>query len=263
MRSPGGETSRAKGRRGRRVLWAGLAGGALLASGLLLVDGIVVSGDSQVTTPSTPPALPVGAGAQPTDVGHGREPGAVPSTVVAIGDSIMDGHGVGETDSWPALLAQSGRWQLQNLASDGTGFVTVGDDGETFADQAVVAEGLNPSIVIVAASSNDLGQDDSAVQSTADSVFQRLRTALPLAKIVAVSAAWGSTPLPEQLVRFNQIVSDASASVGGAYIDIGQLFLDHPELMQADDTHPTVDGQNLLAETIGRQLTVDQIAAIP
>ena len=46
--------------------------------------------------------------------------------VVAIGDSIMEGHGLDPSDAWPALLAKQNGWRLTNLASDGSGFATVG-----------------------------------------------------------------------------------------------------------------------------------------
>lgn len=170
----------------------------------------------------------------------------------------MDGHGVGAKDAWPELLARAQGWRLTDLASDGSGFVTVGDNGGTFVDQANVAEQMSPAIVIVSASSNDLGQSDADVADATAGVLHDLRTALPTAEIIAVSSAWGSTPLPDQLTQFNAALSDASTSIGGVYVDIGQPLLDHPELMQDDDTHPNIDGQNLLAATVEQQLVADQ-----
>ena len=58
--------------------------------------------------------------------------------MVAIGDSIMEGHGLDPGQAWPALLAQEYGWRLTNLASDGSGFVTPGNNGDTFADQVAV-----------------------------------------------------------------------------------------------------------------------------
>ncbi|GAA1002291.1 hypothetical protein GCM10009563_33730 [Subtercola frigoramans] len=166
----------------------------------------------------------------------------------------MDGHGLNPGDAWPALVANQEGWRLTDLASDGSGFVTAGDDGTTFVDQAAVAAQMRPALVIMSASSNDLGQDSAAVSAASADVLQKLKEASPNTKIVSVSAAWGSTTLPDQLVEFNSNLEHATTDIGGTYIDIGQPFFDHPDLLQDDDTHPTIDGQNVIAGIIDQQL---------
>lgn len=176
--------------------------------------------------------------------------------VVAIGDSIMEGHGLDPADAWPALLAEQNGWRLTNLASDGSGFATVGDEGDTFADQVRVAARLHPSIVLISGSSNDLGVGDAALSKATIITVDLLRAALPNAEIIAVSPVWNDKTVPAQLTSIDADVVQAVARVGGQSVDIGQPLMDQPSLMQGDDVHPTAAGQQVLASAIAGQLTL-------
>jgi acyl-CoA thioesterase-1 len=107
--------------------------------------------------------------------------------VVAVGDSILSGHGLGPDESWVAQLALQNNFNLVNLASDGSGFVTAGDNNDTFADQIKTAIDLKADLVILSGSSNDLGQSDAAVETATEAVVTKLHTALPKAQVIAVS----------------------------------------------------------------------------
>lgn len=179
--------------------------------------------------------------------------------VVAIGDSIMEGHGLASDEAWLADLAISSAWNFTNLASDGSGFVTRGNDRDTFADQAVVAAKLHPDVIIVSASSNDLGTSDTTIDNSTMSVIQRLHAALPSAKIIAVSAIWGDTDVPSQLAAINAAMHKAAVLADGSYIDVGQPLAGRPDLMQADDVHPTAAGQRVLAASVSQALTSDDV----
>lgn len=170
--------------------------------------------------------------------------------VVAIGDSIMAGHGLSAGQSWVGTLAKQDGWKFTNLASDGSGFVRVGDAGDTFASQARVAIALHPSVVLIAGSSNDLGESNVDLAAATTATLKELRSALPSARIIAVSAVWGATSLPAQLVQINSQVQAAMAAVGGEYVDIHQPLAGHPELMQSDGIHPTAVGQHALADSV-------------
>jgi acyl-CoA thioesterase-1 len=184
-----------------------------------------------------------------------------PLTAVAIGDSIMDGHGLTEAQSWPSVLADSEGWNLTDLASDGTGYVTVGAANDTFAAQADKAVALDPDIVIVAGSSNDLGQDTTAVQQAEARLVQTISTKLPRARIVAVNTFWGDTTPPAQLADFDSVVEQSVAGSSGTYLDVGQPLAGRADLMQSDDVHPTAAGQKLLASEISDRLPDDLKAA--
>lgn len=175
--------------------------------------------------------------------------------VVAIGDSIMEGHGLDPRDAWPSLLAEDYGWRLTNLASDGSGFVTVGDNGDTFADQAAVAVRLHPSIIIVSASSNDLGEPDSMIARNTDATIRSVRAALPHTEIIVVSPVWNDTPEPDQLASIGEDLVRAGQQVRARQLDIGQPLAGQPALMQDDDVHPTAAGQQLIASTVEAALS--------
>ena len=170
--------------------------------------------------------------------------------VVAIGDSIMEGHGLSAGQAWVATIAKQDDWRFTNLASDGSGFLKPGDEGDTFADQARAAIALHPAIVILTGSSNDLGESNDALATATNATIRQLRAALPSARIIAISAVWGATAVPAQLADIDRQVQAAIAAVGGEYVNIGQPLSGHPELMQSDAVHPTAAGQQLLASSV-------------
>jgi acyl-CoA thioesterase-1 len=194
-----------------------------------------------------------------TVVEHSIVASATGPVVVAIGDSIMEGHGVGPDQAWLAVLAREDGWRFTNLASDGSGFVTVGDNGDTFSDQAAVAESLHPDVIILAGSSNDLGVDDATLDRATTAMIDRLHAALPGTQIIAVSAIWGDTVPPGQMNTIDDDVAGAVTAVGGQYVDVGQPLSDRPDLMQGDDVHPTVSGQHVFAWAIDQAATADGV----
>jgi acyl-CoA thioesterase I len=178
----------------------------------------------------------------------------VAASVVAIGDSIMDGHGVGVQESWPEVVARENGWSITDLAADGDGFVTVGDDGTTIADQVRQAIRLHPTMVILSGSSNDLGVDESTVEAATDRAVATLRAALPRAEIIAASPVWNESAFPPQLTRIATATAHAVRSAGGTVLSFADPLRGHPELMQADDVHPTVVGQRAIAALVDERL---------
>ena len=181
------------------------------------------------------------------------------TTVVAIGDSIMDGHGLDPSQAWPAVVAGYDGWRLVNLASDGAGFVTKGNDGAIFADQVTEAVELDPTMVIISGSSNDLGVPEADVQQSMVSAMDTLRQDLPHARIVAVSPVWNESEPPAELDQINTDMKAAVKAVGGTYIDIGTPLLGKPGDMQSDDVHPTSDGQLVIAADVEEGLEKSHI----
>lgn len=182
------------------------------------------------------------------------------STVVAIGDSIMDGHGLDPDQAWPAVVSQYNGWHLVNLATDGAGFVTKGDDGSIFADQVNEAVEFDPSMVILSGSSNDLGVSESDVQASMISAMHTLRHDLPHTRIVAVSPVWNESESPAQLDEINDDMESTVMSVGGVYLDIGRPLLGKAGYMQSDDVHPTADGQLAIAAAVEQRMHAARIA---
>ncbi|MHB1234533.1 MAG: SGNH/GDSL hydrolase family protein [Microbacteriaceae bacterium] len=208
--------------------------------------------------------LAVGPGSAAIGAGHTIERNIVSTSphpvVVAIGDSVMEGHGLNPDQAWMAVLARQNGWRFTNLASDGSGFVTVGDNGDTFADQAQVAEGLNPDVIILAGSSNDLGADDATIAFETTATIAALHTALPTTRIIAVSSIWGDTTAPAQLSAIDAAVQTAIAAAGGVYLDVGQPLAGQTDLMQSDDVHPTAAGQLVLAGAVEQAMSAAKLS---
>jgi acyl-CoA thioesterase-1 len=158
-------------------------------------------------------------------------------SVVAIGDSIMRGHGLTPDQAWPALMAAHDDWRLDNLACDSS------ECGGTFAGLVAQTVALHPRTVIIEGSSNDFGESNSSLMPETLAQVKELRAALPHAQIIGLSTIWGDTAVPAQLSDVDQQVRDAVTSVGGLFLDIGQPLSGHPEWMQSDDVHPTAAGQ--------------------
>jgi acyl-CoA thioesterase-1 len=177
--------------------------------------------------------------------------------VVAIGDSIMKGHGLTAAAAWPALLAATNHWSLTTLACDGAGFVKTGDDsdcGGDFSGLVSEAVALHPSLIILSGSSNDLGIDNAELRTQTLAVVSSLRAKLPHATIVGISTVWNDTAAPDQMDDINEQVRAAVRGVGGTYLDIGQPLAGHRSWLQSDDVHPTAKGQRELATVIAGAL---------
>ncbi len=219
------------------------------------------SKSSTATTKQTPTATPTTA--TPTEP---VAPQAVmaPPQVLTIGDSIMKGFGLPTSQAWPALIAAQNGWDLTTLACNGAGFLTIGstqDCGNNFPGVVVAAAALHPDIIIISGSSNDFGENNTALLDSTITALTRLRAEFPNARIIGLSTVWGDTAPPAQLAQIDTQVTQAVEQVGGTYLDIGQPLASHPELMQADDVHPTADGQLVLDAAIqGAFATAQQTA---
>jgi acyl-CoA thioesterase I len=177
------------------------------------------------------------------------------SSAVAIGDSIMDGHNLDADQAWPVIIAHDDGWSLTNLAADGDGFVAVGDDGTTFLQQVREAITLHPKLVVLSASSNDLGVSEPEVKAAMVEAVDELHAALPNAQIVGVSAIWNENDLPPQLDQMGTDLKAAVSAIGGTYLDIGNPLQGRPDLMQGGDVHPTAAGQLVVAATVQAALS--------
>jgi acyl-CoA thioesterase-1 len=236
-------------RRNKRAVAVVIAGSMLVSAAVVsvVVQSVTHGSEAHIHIDSRSAALSATTAPTTGTAEATSEPGPV---VVAIGDSIMDGHNVESSHAWPQLIGAATNWQLTDLAEDGSGFVAVGDDGSTFQDQAVEAVDLHPSMVIIAASSNDLEQDPHDVASQTMETMSYLRDQLPDARIFALNAFWGDTTPPDELGELDSDILRASEAVDADYLDIGQPLAGHPELMQFDDIHPVSKGLTVIAAAV-------------
>lgn len=198
-----------------------------------------------------------GAGGSSTSsaaAASGRPWDAAPGArVVVIGDSISGGHGLPAEQAWPAVLARTERWQLTNLSCDGAGVLTEGDtDSCASAYEGLVqrAVALRPAVVLVQASSNDLGQDQDEVDGATEQLVADVHRLLPRARVVGLSAIWNEQQPPAQLVAISAALRSAIDEDGGTYVDVGQPLRGHADWMQSDDVHPTARGQRAVLAAV-------------
>lgn len=220
---------------------------ALLATAAVLALGACAE-DSSVAAQQTPTASST---SRPWDhAAHVR--------VVVVGDSISGGHGLLESQAWPAMLADEHHWALTNLSCDGAGVAALGDDDDcasaypTLVKRAVE---LRPQVVFVQASSNDLGMDDAEIRSATNQVVADVHRRLPGARLVGLSAIWNQDAPPAQLAVITKALRKAIGREGGQFVDIGEPLRGHQDWMQSDDVHPTVAGQQAIAADVAAAFT--------
>lgn len=171
-------------------------------------------------------------------------------TVVAIGDSIVKGRGLTPAEAWPAQVARADGWRLTNLATSGAGFVKKGAGGVTFADEAAAAIPLKPSVIVIQASRNDLGEPADKVSRAITTIIDSLHASLPRTRLIAVRPVWSKTEVPGELTSFRERVAAAVTAAGGHSVDIGTPLVGGADLMQSDGIHPTVAGQTAIADAV-------------
>ncbi len=182
--------------------------------------------------------------------------------VVAVGDSITGGHGLTTAEAWPALMADTNGWALTNLSCDGAGVAALGDDDDcASAYPALVkrAVDLRPQVVLLQASSNDLGLDTAEIRSATDRVVDDVHRRMPRARVIGLSAIWNQDAPPAQLATISRAMRVALQHEGGMYVDIGEPLRGHGDWMQSDDVHPTVRGQQAIAAAVTAAFTRDDV----
>lgn len=118
-------------------------------------------------------------------------------------------------------MAVDRRWELENYSVPGAGFAALGDDEQDFGAQVDQAIALRADMVLIGASDNDLGRDVATVSAAVTAAVERLRTALPHARIVGFNALTGEAS-DDDLAPLNEALRDAVTAVGGHWLDLGQ-----------------------------------------
>ncbi|WP_374010843.1 SGNH/GDSL hydrolase family protein [Leifsonia sp. LS-T14] len=173
--------------------------------------------------------------------------------VAVIGDSIESGLGLEPSEAWPALVAASRDWRLDNLSVPGAGFVAQGSDGDDFSGQVDAAIASGAQLVLIGASDNDLGSEVSEVTAAMQTAVDRIHAALPDARIVGFSALTGQAA-DADLAPFDAALQKTVEAAGGTWLDLGQPYRDLAGLVQDDDEHPTLPGQEAIAAAVESKL---------
>lgn len=174
---------------------------------------------------------------------------AAERVIVALGDSLTAGLGVGADEAYPALLEARLRREDFDYR-----VVNAGVSGDTSAGGLRRIEWVlkaRPAIVIVALGANDglRGHSPDALRDNLMRIVERVRAsgARVLLAGMRVPPNYGA-----EYARAFAAVYPAVARATGA--PLAPFLLDgvagNPRLNQADGIHPTAEGQRVIAERL-------------
>ncbi|WP_051388938.1 SGNH/GDSL hydrolase family protein [Arthrobacter sp. 35W] len=218
---------------------------------LAAAGALVLAGCSSSASTVSPGGLPVGPSPGPAAAPSAD---SLLSTVVVLGDSLSTGYGTSPELAWPALLqddfdTRGAAVQIINAARNGSGYVSIGDDDETFVDEAAEIPS-DTSLVVVFGSENDMGYDDGELREAAAQTYAGIKAAAPTAAVVVVGPpSYTDDPEPERLQVRDAVASEAQAA-GVAFVDpIAEHWImgRADELIGPDGDHPSEAGQYYLA----------------
>ena len=182
-------------------------------------------------------------------------------SVAFIGDSYSAGTGsTGYNTRFSTLVSAYEGWASQSFAYGGTGYLRAATTSAktgcganycpSYGQVITRVQAFNPTLVIVSGGRNDVGLDETQVESTIADFYTTLRAALPKARIVVTSPLWAYTQPPAQLAQIQQAVRSNAARVGATYLDLGQPLVDDRNLVARDQVHPNNSGHAEIARLI-------------
>jgi len=110
----------------------------------------------------------------------------------------------------------------------------------------------DPDIVVVSGGRNDLQREH--VEQAVTAFYDEVRRQLPDVRLIVTSPLWDDSPTPDALLALREHVAAAAENAGAEYLDLGDLFLDRPDLIAYDDLHPNEEGLALIARRIDELL---------
>jgi acyl-CoA thioesterase-1 len=171
--------------------------------------------------------------------------------VLFLGTSLTAGMGVSPEQAYPALIQTK-------IDSAGFGFrvVNAGNSGETSAGGLRRTDWLlrQPlAVLVVELGANDMlrGQDVAAMRANLQEIIDRTRAAHPEARIVIAgmqAAPNLGEPYAGEFARTFVELAEQNDAVLIPFLLDGVAGI--PELNQPDGTHPTAEGQVIVAENV-------------
>lgn len=200
--------------------------------------------EAATTAPAAESSSPSTADPAPFVVGGDIPTG---SRVTVVGDSIVRGFGLEPESAWPALVGDAMGWSVTNLGCDGGGFVEPGACGAAIGDRADEIAGTDPDVIVLIASSNDLGHPSDEVAAAIPPAVEAIAEADPSARLIALDSVWGPDPRPTELDVYDAALVSAVTQAGGTALEYPDP-LRTDGLLAEDGVHPTEAGQLALAE---------------
>lgn len=175
---------------------------------------------------------------------------AVSGGILALGDSLSEGYGVAEEESYPALLEK----KLQ-AAGFGCTVHNAGISGEYSRGAASRLPGLlervKPVMVILETGANDglQGLDPTETEANIDGMLALLAEKNIPVLLAGMKMAWNFGP--QYVRRFNELYPRLARKYDVVFMP---FFLEdvalHPELNLGDGLHPNADGYHIITDNI-------------
>ena len=184
-------------------------------------------------------------------------PAADAVVILALGDSLFAGYGLGPGQSYPAHLetALKARGIPARLVNAGVSGDTTAD-GLARLDFVLKGIGKKPALAIISLGGNDLLRAVPPAETRRN--LAELLAKLQAAKVPVVLLGLLAAPNLGQdyAAGFNPIYPALAKQYGATLVPFWLAPLQgHPELVQADHIHPTLPGIDQLVAA-----TIDQVA---
>lgn len=178
--------------------------------------------------------------------------------IVAFGDSLSEGTGVGYGESFPDVLQQkldAGGYKYRVVNMGIGGDTTTGGLARV---QTVTA--LKPEIVLLELGGNDglRGVPVAATRANLEQIIQALQAA-GVSRIVLAGMSLPPNYGAGYIKAFENIYRDLAAKykltlIPFLFEDIAKVLTSQPGLMQRDGIHPSAAGHKIMAETVFRYM---------
>ena len=178
--------------------------------------------------------------------------------ILAFGDSLFAGYGVGEENSYPALLEDALREQGINARIANAG--VSGDTSQAGAQRLAFtldAQAEKPDLVILELGGNDMLRGVSPDQTRAS--FEAMLDELRQRDIPVLLMGMRAPPNygPEYQTQFDGLYGELASEYDAELIPFWlEAIYQDPSLFQSDRIHPTVEGIEALVTD-----TADEVAA--
>jgi acyl-CoA thioesterase-1 len=208
-------------------------------------------------TKSEPPRAVVHTDSPPRASEAKTKPADTRPVIAVLGDSLAEGLGVGETQSYPAVIQRT-------LDRKGYGYrvVNLGVSGDTTTgglSRLPYALSLKPAILVI-----ELGGNDGLRGIPVPSTKANLEKMIVAAQKSGTDVLLAGMTLPpnygsEYIRNFEAVYRDLARKYKTQLIPslmrpIAEQIESRPGLMQRDGIHPTAEGHELLANTVVRYL---------
>ena len=186
-------------------------------------------------------------------------PAADEVVILALGDSLFAGYGLGPGQSYPAHLETA--LKARGLP---VRIVNAGVSGDTTADGlarlkfTLASQPRAPDLVLLCLGGNDMLRALPASETRAN--INAILTELAARKVPVLVMGMLAAPNlgPDYAGQFNPVFPAAARAHHAGLVPFFLApVIDHPELRQADHIHPTVKGVEVLVAA-----TVDQVAGM-